>query len=103
MELYPVSDNKGLLCEHSLELTEIGITEVSPVGQQNTSFAGIHRVVNTPSHAYIFIGSNMAHVISRKKILEGDINTFITQLETKLKSQQSGAAYVAQSAPSADP
>lgn len=102
-KLYPMNENKGLFCEHSLELTDSGVTETSPVGQQSTTFAGIHRVVNTPTHAFIFIGSNMAHVIPLKKLLEGDLNAFIAQLETKMKSQQSVAGCSPQGVGSPEP
>lgn len=84
-EFYPIGENQGLLCGHSLELTDTGITETSPVGQQHTAFTGICRVVSTPSHAFIFIGSNMAHVIPRRRMLEGNVDEFIARLEVRLK------------------
>lgn len=87
-KLYPSDENVGVLCEHTLELTDVGVTETSPVGQHCTNWSGIPRVAETASHAFIYIGSNMAHVIPRAKVLDGNIDDFIRELKTKLKSQQ---------------
>jgi len=86
--LCPPEENKGVLCEHTLELTDAGVTETSLVGQHSTTWAGILRVVETTSHVFVYIGSNMAHVIPRAKVLDGDMDAFINKLKAELESQR---------------
>ena len=86
-KLYPADENKGVLCEHTLELTDVGVMETSPVGQHSTRWAGIPRVGETATHVFIYIGSNMAHVIPRANVLHGNVDDFMKELKTKMESQ----------------
>lgn len=92
-KIFPTEENKGLLCEHTLEVTDTGVIETTPVGQNITNWTGILRIVETPSHAFIYIGSNMAHVIPRARLLDGDMEGFIRELKRKLESQQHFVPY----------
>ena len=83
------------------KLTDVGVMETSPVGQQSTNWAGIPRVGETATHVFIYIGSNMAHVISRANVLHGDIDDFMRELKTKMESQPKDGQLSPESTPSA--
>jgi hypothetical protein len=91
--LYPQQDNRGVLCEHTVELTEAGVVETTNTGEQKTVFAGILRIVDSDNHAFIFIGSQMAYVIPKSKVTSGDFNSFMTRLKEKWESQHKDAPY----------
>ncbi|MBI2844295.1 MAG: YcxB family protein [Armatimonadetes bacterium] len=84
--LYSEGKNKGDLCEHELELLPDGICERTSVGEQKATFAGIERIVTNDTHAFIFIGSLLAHVIPRSKIAEGDLDALIAALREAVES-----------------
>ena len=90
--LYPENDNRGVLCEHTLELNVSGVVETTNAGEQKTKFAGIHKLVDSADHAFIFIGTQMAHVIPKSKVLSGDLNEFMAKLKEKWESQQHNPA-----------
>jgi hypothetical protein len=78
--LYSEEKNKGTFCEHKLKILPEGIRETTDVGEQMITFAGIERIETTDTHAFIFIGTMQAHVIPRNRVLEGDLDEFISVL-----------------------
>jgi hypothetical protein len=81
-------ENKGLLCEHSIEIIDNGIVETTTVGEQKSNWAGIERISETDDYLFIFIGSCTAHVIP-KKCTKGDLPSFIEMLREKTPNHSS--------------
>ena len=102
---YKEGENKGLFGLHTLEILDTELLETNPSGNQSIKWAGIERVVSTPTHGYIYVSSNSAHVVPKASVTEGDYNAFMEAVRdrtTKQNPQQGVAPYVAQSAPSGE-
>ena len=103
---YKEGENKGLFGVHSLEILDAELLETNPSGNQSIKWAGIERVVSTPTHGYIYVSSNAAHVVPRASVTEGDFDAFMAAVldrSTKQNPQQAGPAYPPQGVGSADP
>jgi len=72
--------NNGFFCEHELVIDDLGINEITEVGNQNTKWSGITKIDETDDYLFIYIGSISAHVVPKKRI-EGDLDKFIRLLK----------------------
>ena len=102
---YKEGENKGTIGIHSLEILDTELLETNPAGNQTIKWSGIERVVSTPTHGYIYVSSNAAHVVPRASVTEGDYDAFMAAVldrSTIKNPQQCVAPYVAQSAPSGE-
>ena len=57
-------------------------------GEQKTKFSGIHKIVVSAEHTFVFIGTQMAHVIPKSRVISGNYDTFIARLTEEWESQQ---------------
>lgn len=73
------SSNKGLIGWHELEVDKDGLVEKTEVNETRHSWLGISKIVETETHAFIFVSSIMAHVIPKNSISSGNVDQFITQ------------------------
>jgi hypothetical protein len=80
-QMCPEEENRGVLCEHTIELTDDGVLETSPTGQTTTNWDGIVRVAETDDYVFLYITTNMAHVIPRNRLIEGDLDAFVAELK----------------------
>lgn len=87
-KLYGADKNKGILCEHEIEINQDGIVERTQFGDHNTTFAGIERIIQTDTHGFIFIGTMNAHVIPKARITYGEYDTFMRVVSERWESQQ---------------
>ncbi len=87
-QLLSEGDNKGTLGEHELELIGDGFIERTTFNESKWSFAGIERVVVGQDYTFIFISALMAHVIPHHRILEGDFQSFMAFLESRVANRQ---------------
>ena len=102
---YKEGENKGTIGIHNLEILDTELQETNPAGNQAIKWSGIERVVSTPTHGYIYVSSNAAHVVPRASVTEGDYDAFMAAVSdrtTKQNPQQGVAPYVAQGAPSGE-
>ena len=98
---YKEGENKGMLGVHSLEILDAELRETNPTGSQSIKWAGIERVVSTPTHGYVYVSSNAAHVIPRASVAEGDYDAFMEAVRDRLAMRNpppSGPAHAAQGA-----
>ena len=65
------------LCEHELEMDDSGIVERTDVNESHTSWRGIQRIAETDEYGFICLSATTAHVIPKKRIVEGDPDAFI--------------------------
>ncbi len=83
---------KGILGEHELDLTESGIVERTDFNEHNVTWQGIGKIVSTKDHTFIYVGENMAHILPRSSILEGNYESFVNALNHKYSHQRSSKA-----------
>jgi len=69
---------KGLIGEHVLTIDDTGVTESTAFGEQLTRWEGVERIETTDTHAFIFVGAIMAHVVPRATVAEGNFEEFIS-------------------------
>lgn len=86
-KLYAKERNRGMFCQHELEILPDGLLERTPVGEQKTQFQGIDRIESTATHSFVFIGTFLAHVVPHAKVTEGDVDSFIATLKEKWSAQ----------------
>ena len=84
LALYPPDQNKLVLCEHEADVIFDGLVNKSALSEHKILFAGILRVDDTPTHLFIFIGSNQALIIPKARILAGDLEGFTCRLMSNL-------------------
>ncbi len=78
-------ENKSLLSEQSMTLSDDGIVAASSVSDGTVKWAGIERLVTTESHTFIFVAAINAIVISRDAIIDGDYDSFVAELQSRYK------------------
>ena len=66
-----------VLCEHELEIDDSGIVERTDVNESHTSWRGIQKIAETDEYGFIFLSAAIAHVIPKKRTVEGDPDAFI--------------------------
>ena len=57
---------KGLLCEHTITLTDEWIIETTSVNEDKKKWSGVYKVVDTKEYIYIFLTPQMAHIIHKR-------------------------------------
>ena len=80
---YTEGQNKGLIGRHEIEITGDGISEKNPTGSNSTCWAGIERVEQNPTHGFIYVSSNAAHVIPIASVTEGDFQEFMQVMRAR--------------------
>lgn len=86
--------NKSTLGQHELEITDAGITERNAVTVYSTTWAGIEKIETTPTHAFIYLGSSMAHIIPVSSITTGHLSAFLDELHKRKDSPQEAGSCV---------
>jgi hypothetical protein len=85
-KLYAEGKNKGIFCEHEIEIIDVGIVETTNVGKQESYWATIEKIEETDEHLFIYTGSMTAHVIPKSRV-EGDLDLFTKILREKTAQQ----------------
>jgi len=75
--LYEEQDSKGSICEHVVQISEEGIFEKTDVNERKDKWFGVQRIAVENDYAFIYVGANQAHIIPRKRIIEGNLDEFI--------------------------
>ena len=69
----------GLLCTHTLALTEDALIETTPVTSQSTAWSLVRGIHIGPKHAFVFLNPQLAHVIPRERVSEGSYEAFLQE------------------------
>jgi hypothetical protein len=77
--IYREGNNKGAFGEHELEIDDDGLVERTEVNENRYAWRGVERIIETDSHAFIYISALLAHVIPRGSIVEGNFDAFIAR------------------------
>jgi hypothetical protein len=57
---------RGQLGRHKVVLTEDGVFESTAVGESRTSWAGVHRIEQSPQYIFIYTSPAAAHMIPKR-------------------------------------
>jgi len=73
-------ENKGVLCDHVIAITEEGLRETTQVSESRSTWTGIERIVENEEYVFIYISACQAHVIPKRAFAsEKDSKEFIEQ------------------------
>ena len=77
---------QGVLCEHTITLTDDAITEVTPLNESKILWSGFRSVIDAPEHIYIFMTGSEAHVIPKRAFADRDAERAFYTRATQLFS-----------------
>ena len=77
--------DKGVLGEHTLELTEEGLVESTDVNRSLANWRTQFKIRDTRHYAYIYISESNAHIVPKKREpLEGCTEVFLIRLRERI-------------------
>jgi hypothetical protein len=82
--LYREASGKGDFGRHRLTLGDAGILAENDLGRAELRYEALQRVVETPTHVFIFVGALSAHIVPRTRIVAGDLNAFLSDLRARV-------------------
>ena len=79
---------KGVLGEHTLEITDDGLIETTEYNRSLHRWAGIHKVTESRRFLWIYVTDTLAHIVPRRRpLIEGDLRLFEDQMRTTIKER----------------
>ena len=78
---YSEGSNKGMFCEHELEVTERDLIERTPFGEQRVRLQSIEKVITHDGYTFIFVSAMSGHVIPQDAVLDGDYEAFVYRMK----------------------
>lgn len=85
--------DRGVLGEHTLEITDEGLVESTEVNRSLANWRTSFQIRETSRYAYIYISVGNAHVVPKKSPpLEGSVTEFLDELRVRIKKFQEGSA-----------
>jgi YcxB-like protein len=84
-------NGKGILGEHTLEITDEGLVESTEVNTTLHSWNSAFRIRRTGSYIFIFVATGVGHIVPLKRLpIDGSVDEFIEELGLQIrKSRQS--------------
>lgn len=84
-----LEDNKGILGEHELEITNEELRWRNSVTEGSTKWKGIKSIEEDDEYFYIFIDKIMAHIIPKRTFsTQVELNHFHDQIQECLKTNK---------------
>jgi hypothetical protein len=80
--MYKENAGRGMVGRQELEMTETDLVTRSEKGSQSTRLSAIQRIVESPTHYFIYTSALGAYVV-RKSAVEGDLPGFIATMRSK--------------------
>ena len=71
---------------HMLEIVDTGIRAKCEVSESLYKWAGIRRVVSTPTHVFVMIGDSLGYTVPRARMVEGDLDVFVKNAREHLST-----------------
>jgi hypothetical protein len=88
---YSEQQHKSFCCEHTVEIIEAGFIERTAFNENKYTWNGLGEIARTPNHTFIFTSADAAQVIPHDRIVEGDCEAFIAQLQKRIDQHKSNA------------
>ena len=81
--------NSGLLCEHSLEITDDELVESTDAGGTTIKLHSIEKICSENGCTFVYINSTAAHVIPEERVTQGNVIHFVSLLEQRVAEHNS--------------
>jgi hypothetical protein len=79
-----VQNQTGVVCRHTIEITEQGLIERTDVNETLYKWGGILRVFSLFGYLYIYVGANNSFPIPRGDFPPGELEAFETELRQRI-------------------
>jgi hypothetical protein len=83
--MYQQGKLSGYLGEHTLEIREDGLLERNAAGERLSHWGEIENVYTTSDHTFFVTRTQVAYVLPRRSVLEGDYDQFIEAAQNHWK------------------
>jgi hypothetical protein len=84
--------DKGVLGEHTLEITDEGLVESTDVNISLATWGSSFRIRETTRYAFIFVSEGNAHIVPLSRSpLEGSVREFLNELRSRIRKAQQSA------------
>ena len=81
-----LSRSRHILGEHTVALNENGIVETTSLGRHETTWQGVHRIVETGTLVMLFITPLSAHLIPRHAFDNpSDLDRFVSYVKERMR------------------
>jgi hypothetical protein len=77
---------KSFLCQHTVTLSSAGLAEVTEYSNNFTSWVAMDRIVETPTHVFLFLAPAIAHIVPRSQVPAQDLDAFVQEARGHLKA-----------------
>jgi hypothetical protein len=82
-------NDKGVLGEHTLEITDEGLVESTEVNTTLHKWNSMFRIRRTGSYILIFVAEGVGHIVPLKQLPnDGSVEEFIVELESRIRHSQ---------------
>jgi len=77
--MFEEGSTKGQLDQHELEIDSELFIQRTDYNETQYQWRGVAEIVETESHVFIYISAQMAYVIPKQGIIEGEVHSFVDQ------------------------
>ncbi len=84
--------NEGVFGAHRLLVTVHGLIEQTAVSESRHDYSTIARIEDTPEFVLIFVSAFCAHIIPKKKLEYGNIESFMARLRELVSDEVNAAS-----------
>jgi hypothetical protein len=67
-----------------LKLDDAGLVATTPKAEARFAITSVQRVVDTPEYVFIYLGAMQAFIIPRGRVVRGDVDIFVRQLQERV-------------------
>jgi len=86
-KLYSEGSTAGTVGPHELELGDKGLIDSTSIGENQTYYRAIEKIVTNGEYTYIFRNAFTACVIPHEEIASSDLHAFLDSLEQRISMQ----------------
>ena len=86
---YFLRKDRGVLGEHTLEITDDGLVESTEVNRALHNWRTAFRILETQHYIYVYVTATNVHIIPKNRLpIEGSINDFLAALRARITIYQ---------------
>ena len=83
--------DQGVLGEHTLEITDDGLIELTEVNRSLYNWRTTFRILETRNYAYVYISATHAHIVPKNPLpIDGSVDDFLAALRARFANCKHG-------------
>jgi len=79
---------RGVVGQHTLEITEQGLVERTKFNESLHKWPGIYRIVSQFGYLYIYVSYGVYHQVPKRRVLTQEMHGFETQLRARVSNHR---------------